>query len=78
VSDAVRPEWGIGEYWSLSLEGDPSMELRCEARTQRDSRRVVSIAVATAIVNAIPTVCAAPAGIRNPLDLPLFGGGHLA
>ena len=78
VSDEVRPEWGIGEYWSLFIEGDPSMELRCDPRTTRDSRRVVSIAVATAIVNAIPTVCAAPVGIRNPLDLPLWGGGHLA
>lgn len=78
ISDAVEPEWGIGEYWELEIEGDPSMKLHMEARTQLDSRRVVSITVATAIVNAIPAVCRAPAGVVGPLDLPLFGGGHLA
>ncbi len=77
VSDDVRPEWGIGEHWSLEIEGDPSMKVTAELRTRMDSRRVVSLTVAAAIVNAIPTVCAARAGIRSPLDLPMWGGGHL-
>jgi 2,4-diaminopentanoate dehydrogenase len=78
VSDEIRPDWGIGEYWSMEIEGDPSMRLTCEPRTRLDSGRVVSITVATAIVNAIPAVCAAGPGLCTPLDLPLWGGGHLA
>ena len=78
ISNDVRPEWGIGEHWSMEIEGDPSMKLEVEARTRHDSSRVVSLAVATAIVNAIPTVCVAPPGLRSPLDLPMWGGGHLA
>jgi 4-hydroxy-tetrahydrodipicolinate reductase len=78
ISDEVRPDWGVGEYWSMEITGDPSMKLSMEPRTLLDSGRVVSLTVATAIVNAIPSVCAAPPGLRTPLDMPLWGGGHLA
>jgi 4-hydroxy-tetrahydrodipicolinate reductase len=78
ISDDVRPEWGIGEQWSMRIEGDPSMTLSMEPRTRLDSGRVVSLTVATAIVNAIPAVCAASPGLHTPLDLPLWGGGYLA
>jgi hypothetical protein len=77
ISDAVRPDWGIGEHWTMEIEGDPSMKLTMEPRTRLDSGRVVSLTVATAIVNAIPTVCAASPGLHTPLDLPLWGGGYL-
>jgi 4-hydroxy-tetrahydrodipicolinate reductase len=78
ISDAVRPDWGIGEQWTMEIKGDPSMTLSMEPRTKLDSGRVVSLTVATAIVNAIPSVCAAPPGLRTPLDLPLWGGGYLS
>jgi 4-hydroxy-tetrahydrodipicolinate reductase len=78
ISDDVRPDWGVGEQWLMEIEGDPSMKLTMEPRTKLDSGRVVSLTVATAIVNAIPTVCAAEPGLRSPLDLPLWGGGYLA
>ena len=78
ISDAVRPDWGVGESWSMDIEGDPSMKLTMEASTSFDSRRIVSITVATATVNAIPTVCRASAGLVSPLDLPLWGGGYLS
>jgi 2,4-diaminopentanoate dehydrogenase len=78
ISAEVRPDWGIGEHWSMEIEGDPSMKLSMEPRTRLDSGRVVSLTVATAIVNAIPSVCAAPSGLRSPLDLPLWGGGYLS
>ncbi len=78
ISNDVRPDWGIGEHWLMEIEGDPSMKLTMEARTRLDSGRVVSLTVATAIVNAIPTVCVAAPGLHTPLDLPLWGGGHLA
>jgi len=66
ISDEVRPDWGIGEHWSMEIEGDPSMKLSMEPRTRLDSGRVVSLTVATATVNAIPSVCAAPPGLRSP------------
>jgi 4-hydroxy-tetrahydrodipicolinate reductase len=78
ISDDVRPDWGIGEQWLMDIDGDPSMRLTMEPRTKLDSGRVVSLTVATAIVNAIPAVCAASPGLRTPLDLPLWGGGYLA
>jgi hypothetical protein len=78
ISNEVRPEWGIGEHWSMEIEGDPTMKLSMEPRTRLDSGRVVSLTVATAIVNAIPSVCAARPGLRSPLDLPLWGGGYLS
>ena len=78
ISNDVRPDWGVGEYWEMEIEGDPSMKLVLEARTKLDSKRVVSITVATACVNAIPTVVAAAPGLHSPIDLPMWGGGHLA
>jgi hypothetical protein len=78
TSDDVRPDWGVGEYWAMDIDGDPSMKLKFEASTSFDSRRVVSLTVATATVNAIPTICRAPAGVHTPLDLPLWGGGYLS
>jgi 4-hydroxy-tetrahydrodipicolinate reductase len=78
ISDDVRADWGIGEQWTMQIEGDPSMTLSMEPRTRLDSGRVVSLTVATAIVNAIPSVCDAAPGLRSPLDLPLWGGGYLS
>ena len=78
INNDVRPDWGIGEYWSIDIEGDPSMKLMFEARTRLDSKRVVSLTVATSVVNSIPTVCEATPGLHTPLDLPAWGGGHLA
>jgi 2,4-diaminopentanoate dehydrogenase len=75
VTDDVHPEWGTGEYWDMSITGDPAMNCRVEATTESDSKRIVSLTVATAALNALPTVCKASPGVKSVLDLPTWGGG---
>ena len=77
ISDDVHPEWGVGDRWNMTIEGDPTMDCVVEARTQFDAKRPTSITVAMAPVNAIPTVCDAPPGVKTVLDLPSWGGGYL-
>lgn len=75
TTDDVKPEWGVGEYWSMEVDGDPSMRCRLEATTDFDSKRIVSLVVATNVVNSIPVVCDATSGVKSALDLPPCGGG---
>jgi 4-hydroxy-tetrahydrodipicolinate reductase len=49
-----------------------------EASTEFDSKRIVSLTVATAVVNAIPTICEATPGVKSVLDLPTWGGGFVS
>jgi hypothetical protein len=77
VTDDVNPEWGTGEHWTLNITGDPSMKCVVEATTNFDSGRIVSLTVATAALNALPTVCEASPGVKTPLDLPCWGGGYV-
>jgi 4-hydroxy-tetrahydrodipicolinate reductase len=77
VSDEVRPDWGIGDRWVMSIIGDPTMDCVVEARTQQDAKRPTSLTVAMAPVNAIPTVVASPPGVKTVLDLPVWGGGYV-
>jgi hypothetical protein len=77
VTDDVHPEWGTGEYWTMDIVGDPSMHCVVEASTSFDSGRIVSLTVAMAALNAIPTVCEASPGVKSVLDLPTWGGGYV-
>jgi 4-hydroxy-tetrahydrodipicolinate reductase len=77
VTDDVKPEWGTGEFWTMEIEGDPAMRCVVEASTTFDSGRIVSLTVATAALNAIPTVCDATPGVKSVLDLPTWGGGYV-
>ena len=38
TTDDVKPEWGTGEYWSMAIQGDPTMNCRIEAKTTSDSK----------------------------------------
>lgn len=75
TTDDIKPEWGTGEYWSLDVTGDPTMHCRLEATTEFDSKRIVSLVVATNVVNTVPAVCEATSGVKSALDLPPCGGG---
>jgi len=74
TTDSVNAEWGVGEYWSMTIEGDPDMHCRLEAATRFDSKRIVSL-VADNVVNSIPVLCDATSGVKSALDLPPCGGG---
>nr|CRL72525.1 dihydrodipicolinate reductase [Mycolicibacterium komanii] len=65
--------------WTLTIEGDPSMRthffpLASFSREASISEHVRAglITVAMQVVNAIPAVCAAPAGFATMADLPLI------
>ncbi|MBV9722261.1 MAG: dihydrodipicolinate reductase, partial [Mycobacterium sp.] len=65
--------------WTLTIEGDPSMRTHFFplASFSRDASieehvRAGLITVAMQVVNAIPAVCAAPAGFATMADLPLI------
>ncbi|OBK30701.1 dihydrodipicolinate reductase [Mycobacterium asiaticum] len=69
-----KPEHG----WTLKIEGDPSMRMHFFAlasfsRVASMAEHVGSANVATAmqVLNAVPAVCAAPAGFATMASLPL-------
>jgi hypothetical protein len=77
VSDSVRPDWVSGDRWIMTITGDPTLRVECQAETQFDAKRPTSLTVGMAPVNAIPTVCRASPGLKSVLDLPVWGGGRL-
>lgn len=76
VSEEAAPDWPSGKaFYELTLRGDPT--IRCRLDIDSATGRGTSVATAMHAVNAIPTVCAAPPGIKTVLDLPFAGGGFL-
>lgn len=71
--------WPTPEHgWTLTIEGDPSMRAHffCLASFSRAASieehvRSASVATAMQVLNAVPAVCAAPAGFATMADLPL-------
>ncbi|OBG93021.1 hypothetical protein A5697_05850 [Mycobacterium sp. E3251] len=79
VTDEVAPEWPGGDSrWLLHIDGDMTVDSEIALATTNGSGRAVSLAVATLLLNAIPAVCAAEAGLLNNLTLPPHAGGYLA
>jgi 2,4-diaminopentanoate dehydrogenase len=77
VSDDVAPEWPTGESrWVVHIDGDPTLDSEVTLATDLDARRATSLAAASLLLNAVPSVCAAPPGLVNSLSLPTHGGGY--
>jgi 4-hydroxy-tetrahydrodipicolinate reductase len=77
VSDQVAPEWpGGASRWLLDIEGDPAIQSEVTLSTQSGTGRATSLAVATLLLNSVPTVCAAPPGRLDNLTMPLYAGGY--
>ena len=76
LRDDMAPDWPRalstrGSYRVL-VEGNPNMQCELELQGEDGDPNTAGLLVtATRIVNAIPAVCAAPAGLLTPLDLPL-------
>ncbi|WP_082945561.1 dihydrodipicolinate reductase [Mycobacterium sp. E2733] len=64
---------GRGLY-RVEIEGSPSMRCDFEMAEDHDHDLGARIAGASRMVNAIPTVCAAPPGLLSALDLPPITG----
>jgi 2,4-diaminopentanoate dehydrogenase len=77
TTDDVAPEWPTGDSrWILRVDGNPTIATEIDITTTEDACRGTSIAVATLLLNAVPTVCAAPPGILDNLTLPSHSGGY--
>ena len=74
LDDGVRPDWPAGDKTLFRMDGDPTMAAELVVETSFDSQRSPSLLAAMGAVNAIPSVCAAPPGVRTALDLPLWAG----
>jgi len=79
LDDALAPDWpqGKGSY-RVVIKGVPSMQCEFEFADERGDHAVGGVLLtATRLVNAIPAVCRAPAGVLSALDLPLVTGRGL-
>jgi hypothetical protein len=77
VTDEVGTDWPTGaSRWIVRIDGDPQVESELTLATSEDAGRATSLAVATLALNAVPSVCAAPAGPLDNLTLTPHGGGY--
>lgn len=79
LRDDLRPDWPRpaqpGGSYRVEIVGEPSYTVDiCPTSRRGDHNHAAIVAAAGRIVNAIPAVVAAPAGIRTTLDLPLVTG----
>ena len=78
VSGDVGAEWAQGaSRWIVHVDGDPRIDSEITLVTTTDAGRATSLAVATLLVNAVPSVVAAPPGLLDNLTIPLHGGGYV-
>ena len=78
----LRPDWAQpaqpGGSYRVEITGEPSYVMDiCPTSRNGDHNYAAILAAAGRIVNAIPDVVAAPAGIRTTLDMPLVTGKGL-
>jgi len=78
----LRPDWAQpaqpGGSYRVEITGEPSYTVDiCPTSRNGDHNYAAILAAAGRIVNAIPDVVAAPAGIRTTLDMPLVTGKGL-
>ncbi len=79
IDDDLAPEWptGNGSY-RVIVKGYPAMRCELEFEDEHGDHAVGGVILtATRLVNAIPAVCQAPAGLLSALDLPLVTGRGL-
>jgi hypothetical protein len=75
LADHVAPHWPTGRGWNVYVEGEPSMSLQSLIGTHgEDHNDQGCLATAMHAVHAIVPVCAASAGIRTFIDLPMILG----
>src|ERR1700741_186406 len=67
---------GRGVY-RVEIEGSPSMRCEFEMADDHDHDLGTRMAGASRMVNAIPAVCEARAGLLSALDLPMVTGAGL-
>jgi hypothetical protein len=75
LGDDQAPNWPTGRGWKVTVEGRPSMVLDSQIATHgEDETDQGCLGTAMHAVHAVAPVCAAAAGIRTFLDLPMITG----
>jgi len=79
VRGDLRPDWTQpaqpGGSYRIEITGEPSYVVDiCPSSSRGDHNYAAILLAAGRIVNAIPDVVAAPAGLRTTLDMPLVTG----
>lgn len=75
LGDDQAPDWPSGRGWHVTVEGNPTMELKsCIATHGEDETDQGCLGTAMHAVHAVAPVCAAAPGIRTFLDLPMIAG----
>ncbi len=82
LREDLCPDWPqpaqLGGSYRIEITGEPSYAVDvCLSSRKGDHNHAGLVATAMRVVNAIPAVVAAPAGIRTTLDLPLITGRGL-
>jgi 4-hydroxy-tetrahydrodipicolinate reductase len=82
LREDLCPDWPQpaqpGGCYRIEITGEPSYAIDvCLSSPNGDHNHAGLVATAMRVVNAIPAVVAAPAGIRTTLDLPLVTGHGL-
>jgi 4-hydroxy-tetrahydrodipicolinate reductase len=76
TTDDSRTDWPTGaSRWMVHVDGDPTLDAELKLETDHDAKRATSLAAAALLLNAVPTVCAAPPGLLNGLTVPPHTGG---
>ena len=72
------PEYGLDDCYRVLIEGEPNIAVDMSLTSDfGDSTHAGYIVAVTPVTNAIPAVCAAPAGVLTYLDLPPHGARGL-
>jgi hypothetical protein len=72
------PEYGLDDCYRVVIEGEPNIKVDMTLTSDfGDSTHAGYIVAVTPVTNAIPAVCAAPAGVLTYLDLPPHGARGL-
>ena len=78
VSADVGADWAKGaSRWIVHIDGDPTIDSEITLATAEDAGRATSLAVATLLLNAVPSVVAASPGLLDNLTIPHHGGGYI-
>ncbi len=81
ASTRVDPPWSVEHGYVIEVEGDPNLRLKLDIWPTAADMADLSVATmhsigmritAVPVVNAIPAVCAAPAGLLTYADLPVI------
>jgi 4-hydroxy-tetrahydrodipicolinate reductase len=72
------PEYGLDDCYRVVIDGEPNIKVDMTLTSDfGDSTHAGYIVAVTPVTNAIPAVCAAPAGVLTYLDLPPHGARGL-